>query len=218
MAKYQGKQLSVAIASSVFACGSILTQFATEAQAAVLTYDFTIDATSLFRDGPDLYIANYNGNFSFDNSSLTGYGDESVSVLSGVFNYLLPSDAAYNVQTRWSYNFTGTPNSENGEYYFTQVSGGVVNVRSGKLAGLSFSGIAFESLFQVTWSIDNNKFVSDRKTMGRPDAGAQTATVSYFGPEIVVSEPVPEPTTIAGAILGLTSIVAIKKRKKIASN
>ena len=91
-------------------------------------------------------------------------------------------------------------------------------MRSGKLAGLSFSGIAFESLFQVTWSIDNNKFVSDRKTMGRPDAGAQTATVRYLGPEIVVSEPVPEPTTIAGRILGLTSIVAIKKRKKIASN
>jgi hypothetical protein len=48
MAKYQGKQLSVAIASSVFACGSILTQFATAAQAAVLTYDLPIDATSLF--------------------------------------------------------------------------------------------------------------------------------------------------------------------------
>ena len=46
----------------------------------------------------------------------------------GVFNYLLPSDSASNAQTRWSYSFTGTPNSENGEYYFTQVSGGVVNV------------------------------------------------------------------------------------------
>lgn len=48
-----------------------------------------MDATSLFRDGPDRYIANYNGNCSFDNSSLTGYGKESVSVISGVFNYLL---------------------------------------------------------------------------------------------------------------------------------
>ena len=91
-------------------------------------------------------------------------------------------------------------------------------MRAGKLAGLSFSGIALESPFQVIWSIDNNKFVSDRKAMGRPDAGAQTATVSYLGPEIVVSEPVPEPTTIAGAILGLTSIVALKKIKKIATN
>jgi len=58
MAKYKGNQLSVAIASSVLACGAILTQFATAAQAAVLTYDFTIDATSLFWDGPDPYIAN----------------------------------------------------------------------------------------------------------------------------------------------------------------
>ena len=58
MAKYKGNQLSVAIASSVLACGAILTQFATAAQATVLTYDFTIDATSLFWDWPDPYIAN----------------------------------------------------------------------------------------------------------------------------------------------------------------
>jgi hypothetical protein len=58
MAKYKGNQLSVAIASSVLACGALLTQFATPAQAAVLTYDFTIDATRLFWDGPDPYIAN----------------------------------------------------------------------------------------------------------------------------------------------------------------
>ena len=60
--------------------------------------------------------------------------------------------------------------------------------------------------------------MSSRKLMGRSIGNAPSATVSYFGPEIVVSEPVPEPTTIAGAILGLTSIVAIKKRQKIASN
>ena len=58
MAKYKGNQLSIAIASSVLACGAILTQFATVAQAAVLTYDFTIDATSLFWDEPAPYIAN----------------------------------------------------------------------------------------------------------------------------------------------------------------
>ena len=54
--------------------------------------------------------------------------------------------------------------------------------------------------------------------MGRSIGNDPSPTVSYFGPEIVVSEAVPEPTTIAGAILGLTSIVAIKKRKKIATN
>jgi len=129
MAKYKGNQLSVAIASSVLAGGAILTQFATAAQAVVLTYDFTIDATSLFRDGPDPYIANYNGNCSFYNSSLTGYGNESVSVIYGVFNYVLPGFSPSDYQNRWSYNFTGTPNSENGKYYFTQVSRGVVNVR-----------------------------------------------------------------------------------------
>ncbi len=60
--------------------------------------------------------------------------------------------------------------------------------------------------------------MSSRKLMGRSIGNDPSATVTYFGPEIVVSEAVPEPTTIAGAILGLTSIVAIKKRQKIASN
>ena len=48
--------------------------------------------------------------------------------------------------------------------------------------------------------------------MGRSVGNDLSATVSYFGPEIAISEAVPEPITIAGAILGLTSIVAIKKR------
>ena len=51
-----------------------------------------------------------------------------------------------------------------------------------------------------------------RKLVGRSIGDDPSATVSYFGPEIVVSEAVPEPITIAGAILGLTNIVAIKKR------
>jgi hypothetical protein len=54
--------------------------------------------------------------------------------------------------------------------------------------------------------------------MGGSIGNDPNATVSYFCSEIVVSEAVPEPTTIAGAILGLTSIVAIKKRQKIATN
>ena len=54
--------------------------------------------------------------------------------------------------------------------------------------------------------------MSSRKLMGRSIGNNPSATVSYFGQEIVVSEAVPEPITIAGAILGLTSIVAIKKR------
>ena len=62
------------------------------------------------------------------------------------------------------------------------------------------------------------KFISRRTVIGRSIGNDPSATVSYLGPEIVVSEAVPEPTTIAGAILGLTNIVAIKKRQKIASN
>jgi hypothetical protein len=82
-----------------------------------------------------------------------------------------------------------------------------------KLAGLSLSGYSFLApIYRVTWSIENDKFMSSRKLMGRSIRNDLSATVSYFGPEIAVSEAVPEQTTIAGSILGLTSIVAIKKR------
>ena len=87
-----------------------------------------------------------------------------------------------------------------------------------KLARLSLSRYSFATLSGVTWSIENDKFMSRRTVIGRSIGNEPSATVSYFGPEIVVSEAVAEPTTIAGAILGLTSIVAIKKRKKIATN
>ena len=81
------------------------------------------------------------------------------------------------------------------------------------------SGYSFlAAIYRVTGSVENDKFMSSRKLMGRSIGNEPSATVGDFGQEIVVSEAVPEPTTIAGAILGLTSIVAIKKRKKIASN
>ena len=88
-----------------------------------------------------------------------------------------------------------------------------------KLAGLSLSAYSFlATVSRVTWSIENDKFMSRRTVIGRSIGNDPSATVSYFGSEIVVSEAVPEPTTIAGAILGLTSIVALKKIKKIATN
>ena len=88
-----------------------------------------------------------------------------------------------------------------------------------KLAGLSLSGYSFlATVSGVTGSIENDKFMSRRTVIAPLIENDPSATVSYFGPEIVVAEAVPEPTTIAGAILGLTSIVAIKKRQKIATN
>ena len=83
-----------------------------------------------------------------------------------------------------------------------------------EIGRLSLSGYSFLApIYRVTWSIENDKFMSSRKLMGRPRGNDPSATVSYFGPEIVVSEAVPEPTTIAGAILGLTSIVNQEKKK-----
>jgi hypothetical protein len=88
-----------------------------------------------------------------------------------------------------------------------------------KLAGLSLRGYSFlATVSGVTWSIENDKFISRRTVIGPSIGNDPSATVSYRGPEIVVSEAAPEPITIPGAILGLTTIVAIQKRQKIASN
>ena len=50
--------------------------------------------------------------------------------------------------------------------------------------------------------------------MGRSIGNNPSATVSYFGPEIVVSEAVPEPTTIAGAILGFDKYCSNQEKTK----
>ncbi len=56
-----------------------------------------------------------------------------------------------------------------------------------KLAGLSLRGYSFLApISRVTWSIENDKFMSSRKLMGRSIGNDPSATVSYFGPEIVV--------------------------------
>lgn len=60
-----------------------------------------------------------------------------------------------------------------------------------KLAGLSLSGYSFLApISGVTWSIENDKFMSCRKLMGRSIGNEPSATVSYLEPEIVVSEAV----------------------------
>jgi hypothetical protein len=76
-----------------------------------------------------------------------------------------------------------------------------------KLSGLSLTGYSFlATVSGVTWSIENDKFMSRRTVIGRSIGNDPSATVSYFGPEIVVSEAVPELTTIAGAIAILNGL------------
>lgn len=224
MAKNHRNQLAVAIASTSFGLGAIVNQFASQAQAAVLTYNFQTEFEDEFVIQPpyaDTYRAPYNGSFSFDNSSLTGRGDESVSVLSGIFNHgyaIYPRPIS---QYAASYPLSAT--SKDMGRWLGEISGASVNIRNGRLLGITFTGNnSFAHNFasaQITWKIHNNTYVANELWYAGGsgslfDTWNVQSNVIYTGPEFVVSQPVPEPSAIAGLFLGLASLLGIKQNRK----
>jgi PEP-CTERM motif len=224
MAKNHRNQLAVAIAGTVFGLSAIVTQFTSQAQAAVLTYNFQTEFEDEFVIQPpysDTYHAPYNGSFSFDNSSLTGIGDESVSVLSGVFNHGYAIYPRPIVQYPSSYPLSAT--STDMGRWLGEISGASVNIRNGRLLGITFTGNnSFGHNFasaQITWKIHNNTYVANEVwyTGGSGNllnTWSVQSNVIYTDPEFVVSQPVPEPSAIAGLALGLASLVGIRQNKK----
>lgn len=225
MAKTQRNQLAAAIAGTVLSLSASLTLFAPQAQAAVLTYSFQTEFEDNFIINPaygNTYRAPYNGLFSFENSSLTGIGEESVSVLSGVFNhgYAIYPRPVSQYPTSYPLSATSTDIGRWGG----EISAAAVNIRNGRLLGLIVQGNrAFAHNFaeaQITWSINNNTYVANEIWYaggggGLLDTWSLQSKVIYTGPEFVVSQPVAEPTAIAGLALGLASIVRIKQNKKL---
>ncbi|MBW4683867.1 MAG: PEP-CTERM sorting domain-containing protein [Komarekiella atlantica HA4396-MV6] len=174
---------SVAIAMSVVAVDAQPTH------AAVIEYDFTVNALS--GDNPGQYY----GSFEYDDSSLTGAGLENLGVGNGLavtFNYL---------------NTTYT--EKNDELYD---SFPVVSFNNGKLSGLSYL-VADKFLIGSgvdTPQIGGNKFYSILS--GESLEAVEIGTVSYSK----VPEPFTlGGTAIAGA-MGLW-IKRKKKASKVAS-
>ncbi|MCU0546215.1 MAG: PEP-CTERM sorting domain-containing protein [Oscillatoriaceae cyanobacterium Prado104] len=82
------------IGSSIIAIATGLIAEIPKAQAAVLTYNFTANTTGWT-------TGTYSGYFKFDNSSLTGIGEEIVPISEGVFNFVDAENKpdSYNLQS-----------------------------------------------------------------------------------------------------------------------
>lgn len=205
-----------------------------KAQAAVLTYNFTANTTGWT-------TGTYTGYFKFDNSSLTGVGEEIVGISEAVFNFVDAQNQPY------SYNLRSSKSTFEGRDRF--LSPGVVEIAAyvldGNFLGLSFgreTGYStslinayshryerrYGDLILVDYLSDSlyltidpytdtiygrlNEQPNHFATVNRPYQG----TVTYTGPDRAVGVPfatVPEPMTVAGTALALAGFATLKRRK-----
>ncbi|MBE9038258.1 PEP-CTERM sorting domain-containing protein [aff. Roholtiella sp. LEGE 12411] len=171
---------SVAVVISVAAVGLAPTQ------AAVVNYNFTVNATSGNNAGE------YYGSFQYDDSSLTGTGEETLKVnngLSVLFNYL------------------GTQYTEASDIDYEAGLSPLVGFKDGKLLGLSY-------LVEDQFFIGNNPENSDmggKKFYTIISAAfpstTEVGTVSY--------SKVPEPLTLGGTAIAGAMGLWIKRKKKL---
>lgn len=207
--------LASVMVGTALSYGAFSAQLGQQAQAAVLTSNFQVNV--FFGDG---FQNTYGGAFNFDDSSLTGQGEESANVLSGVFNFIQPG------RTAKAYDLTGAK----------------VDLLDGKLLGLS--SISGEAVSQevmriytvyfwdqgqvdvglhglIKWSI-NLYPPEGTSRLGGFETFQETPRFDrFFSGEVVYSEPaeigatsVPEPTVVIGTALGIVSLVQLKRSRK----
>ncbi len=220
------------IGSSIIAFATGLAAETPKAQAAVLTYNFTANTTGWT-------TGTYTGYFKFDNSSLTGIGEEIVGISEGVFNFVgadgqpssygLRSPISRKFNNRNTFLGEGIMSSVDIEAYI--LNGDFLGLSVGRFGLSSVSGVSRfidEGLRQFTTSdvlymtfnpytdvidgylsVPRNRLFSEKI----PYQG----TVTYSGPVRpfgeIVAEPVPEPMTVAGTALALAGFAALKRQK-----
>ncbi|AFY46131.1 PEP-CTERM putative exosortase interaction domain-containing protein [Nostoc sp. PCC 7524] len=170
------KNLGIA---SFAAAISIAAITAKPAQAAIVRYDFTVNPGESF------------GSFSFDDSTLTGLGLETIGVENGLdvtFNYL---GTTYTEEDDQSYDFFP-----------------ILTFNDGRIQGLSYGVldqffIGDETNFNIGGA---NFYVFDPQS---PSSLIQTGTVSYSR--------VPEPLALGGTAIATTMGLFIKRKKKASS-
>lgn len=191
--------------------GAISALWIQQAQGAVLTSNFEVNV--FFHDG---FQSTYGGAFNFDDSSLTGQGEESTKVLSGVFNFIEPG------RINKAYDLTNS----------------VVNLLDGKLLGLSATGQAVSREVMMDYQIVTHEgpvivglygliqWSIWLSPTGSSLGGVETfldvprfpeffsGEVVYSKPEEIESASVPEPTTVVGTALGIVSLVQLQRRRK----
>lgn len=168
-----GKNLGLATITATLCMGAIATQ---TAQAAIVRYNFSFGANS--------------GSFSFDNSTLTGSGLETIGTAE--------NEGKLDV----TFNYLGTLFTEEDDGGFDAFP--IVTFANGQLQGLSYGVL---DQFFIGSSVDtpdiggNNFYVFDAPLSVRP-----VGTVSY--------SQVPEPLAIGGTAIATTMGLLIKRKKK----
>jgi hypothetical protein len=213
-------------------CGATLLAMSigATAQAATLTYDFKFN---VYRGSNKANLGQFNGNFTLENSGLTGVGQESVQIKQGSFDWLR-SAVWYD------------PNKINNNYVaglfpglgLWDLAGSVAQILDGRFQGIMAKGYdaadkEMSSLYWYsnnTWQIQGNKFDATWNYGWSWSGSGSEKLYGAFeiqGPQAVVEAPkspdveenlesVPEPLTLFGSVFGL-GVMALRKHKSKSS-
>jgi hypothetical protein len=220
----QTQRVGSAIASTILCLAAVSLATVDKAQAAILTYNFGIgDARPL-------------GFFKFNNTSLTGIGDEEIAVSEGKLNDFTASffGGNYQLQGKEYYDLAGAiVLFYQGEFRGLRASGSdsatsEINIPAGEPGGpynIKYRGSA-------SWSMDTNGrsspdfwqsyFSGYREVIVTPPNSRPVIadrTIINNGEVIytlvdTAAEPVPEPVTIAGTALAIAGFSWLKSQKK----
>jgi hypothetical protein len=153
-------------------------------QAAVVNYDFTVNATSGANPGQ------YKGSFEYDDSALTGIGEEILGASNGLsilFKYL---DNTYTEANDFDYSY-GYP---------------VVSFQDGNLLGLSY---LVEDQFLIAADPESGRGGTKFYSI----LSAELTSATEIG--IVSYSKVPEPLTLGGTAIAGGIGLWQKRRKKV---
>ncbi|HEY9801630.1 MAG TPA: hypothetical protein V6D25_14835 [Leptolyngbyaceae cyanobacterium] len=157
-------------------------------QAAIINYNFTVNATSGANPGQ------YFGSFSYDDSNLTGVGDESLDVSNGLLSV--------------KFDYLGTQYTEVDDVDYETGLAPAVSFRDGQLLGLSY---LVEDQFFIGGDLDD-PFVGGNIFYSVESADLSTA--NQVGTVTYSTVPVPEPLAVVGSAIASVAGLWVNRRKK----
>ncbi|BCL37288.1 PEP-CTERM sorting domain-containing protein [Nostoc sp. MS1] len=180
-------KLSTNLGLATFALAISLTTFEVKpTQAAVVNYNFTVNATSGANPGQ------YFGSFRYDDSNLNGIGEESLDISNGLLSVV--------------FDYLGTRYTEVDDIDFPTGLAPLVSFRDGQLLGLSY---LVEDQFFIGGDL-NTPFLGGNTFYSIESADLLTAnqvgTVSY--------STVPEPLAVLGTAIASFAGLCVNRRKK----
>ena len=225
MNQKQRQRVGSAIASTILSFVAVSLVEVDKAQAAVLTYNFTVENN------------NGSGFFKLSNSSLTGIGLEQIAVSEGRLNTIL-NLTSFGLQGKEYYNLAGaTALFYQGDFRGLRARGGDTAIREIIIPPDEPYG-PFYLKFQggASWSMDTNGWSNPSRWTSYfwgyrevYSIGINPDRVNLADRRIVrdtpvsytlvntEAEPVPEPITVAGTALALAGLSWLKHQKKMAA-